>query len=128
MFGKLLIIIGLVSAGLLLVLLNITTPSGSGAGIILIVFLLGYVVTLVITTFTIWIINRTVLRIGAGIFRQRSGEKISVRKSYYYASVIALAPVILVSLQSVGGAGLYEVGLVLLFVVLGCIYIARRTA
>jgi len=31
-------------------------------------------------------------------------------------------------MQSVGGIGVYEAGLVVLFILIGCIYIAKRTA
>lgn len=128
MFGKIVLITGLVSAGLLLVLLNVTTPSTSGAVVILAVFLLGYVVMLSLVTFLIWGMSRVVVRLGSGLYRRGTIEEMSMRKSYYYASVIALGPVILVGLQSVGGVSIYEVGLVGLFVVFGCVYIARRTA
>ncbi len=128
MFGKTLLSIGLVSAGLLLVLLNVTTPPTSGAGVVLLVFLLGYVVLVVCTTFLLWGINRVVMKLSAELRHVHRGQGLSLKKSYYYASVVALAPIILISLQSVGGVGGYEVFLVMLFVVLGCVYIARRTS
>lgn len=128
MFGKTLFVIGLAAAGLLLALLNLTTPSTSGAAGILGVFLLGYVVMLVVVTFSLWFISRIIIRLSAMVGRKTGDDALSIKKSYYYASVIALAPVILVSLQSVGGAGMYEVALIGLFVVLGCVYIARRTS
>ena len=128
MFGKILFIIGLVATGLLLVLFNLTTPSDAGAIGILGVFLLTYIVILSVVTFIIYNGNAAFIKLTSEMGRKKSPVKISIKKSYYYASIIALAPVILVSLQSVGGAGLYEVGLIGLFVVLGCIYIARRTS
>ncbi len=127
MFGKILFIIGLAAAGLLLVVLNVMTPAGGGALGILAVFLLAYVTLLSAVTFGLWALSRVVLKVGSEIRPGRSGEKLSLKKAYYYASVIALAPVILISLQSVGGVGIYEVGLVFVFVLLGCLYIARRT-
>lgn len=48
-------------------------------------------------------------------------------RSYYFASVIALAPVMVVGMQSVGEVGLYELLLVILFVGIACVYIAKRT-
>lgn len=128
MLAKALIIAGLVSAGLLLILLTTTTPTSSGAFGILAVFLLSYVVALVSVTFLLWF---TALVINKVIKRARITRKpyvVTLKKSYYYASVIALGPVIMVSLQSVGGVGLYEIGLMILFIVLGCIYVSRRTA
>lgn len=127
MFGKLLFIIGLAAAGLLLVILNVMTPASGGAFGILAVFLLAYVALLVAVTFGLWALSRVVRKVISEIKPGRAAEKLPLKKAYYYASVIALAPVILVSLQSVGGVGVYELGLVLLFVLLGCVYIARRT-
>lgn len=127
MFGKILFILGLVAAGLLLVIVNVMTPSSGGAFGILAVFLLAYAVLLVAATFGLWALNRFVLKVASEIRPSRGNEKLSLKKAYYYASVIALAPVILISLQSVGGVGVYELVLVLLFVLLGCLYIARRT-
>lgn len=128
MFGRILLIIGLVSAGLLLVLLNVTTPSSSAAGVILVVFLLGYTVALTAITFMVYGLSRFFFKLRSELQRTQRGEKLTLKKSYYYASVIALAPVIVVSLQSVGGVGIYELFLIGLFVTLGCVYIARRTA
>jgi len=33
----------------------------------------------------------------------------------------------LIGMQSVGGIGVYELGLVVLFVAIGCVYIAKRS-
>lgn len=127
MFGKILLILGLVATGLLLLIVNVTTPTDSGAAGILAVFLLGYIVTLVLVTFLLTIASRFTIKLGKEFRLLRAGEPLPLKKAYYYASVIALAPVIMISLQSVGGVGLYEVSLIAVFVGLGCLYIARRT-
>ena len=128
MLAKLLVIVGLVSAGLLLIILTTTTPSDSGAFGILSVFLLGYIVSLVFFTFLLWLIAQILNRVGKRTQRARKLYAITLKKAYYYSSVIALGPVIMISLQSVGGVGLYEVGLTILFIVLGCIYVSRRSS
>lgn len=127
MLTKLLITIGLASAGLLLVLLNVTTPATAGAFGILSVFLLGYIMVTVVTTFMLFFIEKIARKIVGGMKRGRTGAPFTLKKAYYYSSVIALAPVIFVSLQSVGGVGVYEVILVFILVGLGCLYIAKRT-
>jgi len=127
MLAKILIITGLVATGLLLVIMNTTTPSSAGAGGILAVFLLGYVVLLCLLTFVVWTFVKIVNKAAKELHISRKRYNISLRKSYYYSSVIALGPTIIISLQSVGGVGLYDLGLVLLFIVLGCVYVARRT-
>lgn len=127
MLAKLLIVVGLASAGLLLLLLNITTPATAGAFGILAVFLLSYIIVTVAMTFFLWFFERTLQRFMKGFGMLRTMQPFTLKKAYYYASVVALAPVIIMSLQSVGGAGVYEVLLVLLLVILGCIYIAKRS-
>ncbi len=127
MFGKILFIVGIVAASLLLIVLTITTPATAGAFGILAVFLLGYIVTTVILTFVLWSIAKLTRKFMSEMKLRTLSWTLTMRKAYYYASVVALAPVILVSLQSIGGAGIYEVLLVGFFVALGCVYVAKRT-
>ena len=56
----------------------------------------------------------------------RSTNTSSNNKSYYYSTVVALVPVIYVGMQSVGGAGLFEIVLLSLFEVLACFYVYKR--
>ena len=127
MFGKILIIVGLAAAGLLLVIMNVTEPSSVGAIGILGVFLLGYIISLVVTSFVLWALSGIIYKFAHGARLLRNGERLILRKAYYYATVIALAPIIAISLQSVGGISAYEVALTILFIVIGCVYVSRRT-
>lgn len=128
MFARILMITGLVSAGLLLILLTTTTPAKVGAFGILAIFLLSYVLVLIVTTFLLWclalVMDNVVNRV-RGI--SRKSYAMDLKRAYYFSTVIALGPVILVSLHSVGGIGIYDVGLVALFLALGCLYVSRRT-
>lgn len=128
MLGKVIITIGLVAAGLLLIVVNTTSPSSIGAGGILLVFVLSYIVILSGVSCLIWLASRAWLRLSSQLRQTRQGKAVDFKRAYYYASVVALAPVILLSLQSVGGAGIYEIALVSLLVALGCIYISKRAA
>lgn len=128
MLAKLLITSGLASAGLLLIIMLTITPKSGGAGAILAVFLLSYISILSAMTFVIWILSRGLYRILGGVLK--SGYKqqpIGLRKAYYYSSVTSLGPVIVISLQSVGEVGLYELGLIFVFMLLGCVYVAKRS-
>lgn len=127
MLAKILTGSGLVSAGLLLILLTTTTPSSAGAFGILCIFILGYTAILALMTFTLWITGRLVSRLGRATHR-RNSYNISLKKSYYFSTILALGPIIMISLQSVGGVGVYEVLLIVLFTILGCIYVYRRSA
>lgn len=128
MFARLLITVGLVSAGLLLIIFTTTTPSTGGAFGILSVFLLSYIVSLVLFTFLLWFTAFLIRKAGKRTRFIRKPYTLTLKNAYYYSSVIALGPVIMVSLQSVGGIGLYELILTALFIVLGCIYVSRRSA
>ena len=128
MFTRILMIAGLVSAGLLLILLTTITPAKAGAFGILAVFLLSYVFILTVTTFLLWGVAYLADRIASSGRRiPRKLHAISLKRAYLFATVIALGPIILVGLHSVGGIGVYDVGLVLLFTALGCVYVARRS-
>ena len=53
-------------------------------------------------------------------------KSISKTKLYYYTSALALTPVILLGMGSVGRVGGIDIGLVVLFEILACFYISRR--
>jgi hypothetical protein len=128
MLAKLLVITGLVSAGLLLILLTSVAPADAGAFGILAVFLLSYVSLLSLLTFALWITAKLIDRIGRELHVLKKANSITLKKAYYYSTVIALGPIIIISLQSVGSVGIYDLGLVVAFIILGCVYVARRTA
>jgi len=127
MLAKLLAIIGLVSAGLLLIVFTTTTPASAGAFGMLSVFLLSYVTVLSAMTFIVWFVARMIEKLGRDFRIIKKTNPISFKKAYYYSTVIALGPVIFISLQTVGTVSVYEFGLILLFIILGYIYVSRRT-
>ncbi len=53
-------------------------------------------------------------------------ESLSVRKIYYYASALGLAPVVTIGMASVGRVSGVDLILVLIFEMLACFYISRR--
>lgn len=62
----------------------------------------------------------------AGMTLRRPFAAVSFKRAYYFSTVLAAAPVMLVGLQSVQAIGVYEVILVTLFEVVACLYISRR--
>jgi hypothetical protein len=128
MLGKVLSISLVISVTLLVTLLQTTTPATIGPLGILIVFILMYVSVLCVLTFLLFSASRVVEKITTSLTLKRPIQQLSLRKSYYFSSVIALAPVMVVGMQSVGEVGFYEVVLVILFVAISCIYIAKRTS
>jgi|TARA_B100001250_G_C19749402_1_gene766991 hypothetical protein len=127
MFFRFLSLIGLVSAGLLLVIMTTQEPSSIGAFGILVVFFLGYVVILSTLTLVLGFFVRIayILRKKSGLLRRFA--YLSSQHIYYYSTVLALAPVILISLRSVGRINVYEIGLVLLFEIIALTYITKRS-
>ena len=65
--------------------------------------------------------------VGATMSVRKPVRLMQFRRAYYFSTVLAAAPVMLVGLQSVTTVGVYEVLLVAVFEVVACIYISRRT-
>lgn len=115
------------SAVLLAVLLYVTTPVGAGATGILAVFILAYAFMVSVTSFFMYGVSRLFI-LAAYLFTVRKPlQALTLRRSYYFASVISLAPIIIVSMNSIGSFGIYELALVLSLVAIGCIYVTKRT-
>lgn len=110
----------------LAVFLNVTTPATAGLFGVLIIFFFAYLSSLGLVTFFLFFISHAVNRVFYAIDTKKSFQALSFKRSYYYSTVIAAAPVMLVGLQSVGAIGLYEFILVLIFVVVGCLYVSKK--
>ena len=127
MLAKLLAIIGLVSAGLLLIVFTTTTPASAGAFGMLAVFLLSYIAVLSAMTFIVWFIARLIDKMSRDFKIVKKSRPMTFKKAYYFSTIISLGPIIFISLQTVGTVSVYEFGLILLFIILGYIYVSRRT-
>ncbi len=126
MLEKSVAIITITSLCLLIVLLNISTPTTIGPLGILTVFILAYLSSLGVMTYFIYGFSRIAAHLGTAFTIKRPLSALSFKLAYYYSTVIAAAPIMLVGLQSVGSVGLYEVLLIIVFVVIGCVYITKR--
>ena len=105
----------------LVTVLNITTPLESGPLVILVVFALLYV--LIVSALS------AALHLVAAIIKMvRPQNGFSMRRGYYLISIIGLAPVLFVALNTLGQLDMLEIVLILLLVALGCFYVVRRTA
>lgn len=123
MLGKVLAISSLSAFVLLSALLQSTSPSTIHPVGILAVFILIYVLALGVLTFFVY-------AVGSLWYRRRTArhaiKPFTLARAYYFASVLALAPVMLIGARSVGRAEIMDVILVVLFEILACFYIARR--
>lgn len=127
MLRRIILITTLVSIGLLFILLNVATPSTTGPLGILVVFILTYVAFLGLITYFLYGVTRIFAHLSSFFTAKKPLKGISFKRSYYYATIVATAPVMLIGLQSIGAVGIQEFLLVGLFVVIGCLYIERVT-
>ena len=117
-------IIALLALG---VVLFMTNPSQSGPIGILAVFICLYVVLAGTFSFLIYFGSVLLARFLPRLLTRRPYEKLNLLHSYYYASVIALAPLMIIGMNSVEKVGFREQALVVIFVIAACVYIRKMT-
>lgn len=120
MLTKILALVTLLSAVVLSAILQTTSPSTihpMGILAVLVMFYLSTVGTL--TFFMLW-----VYRLAAR--RTAIGRSVQVTQLYYYASVLALAPILLVGLRSIGRGSIWDIILIVAFETVAIIYITKR--
>lgn len=127
MFSRILAIIGVGAAIGLGYMLQATTPTEAGAIGVLAVFLLLYVTLVSVLAFFMYFVHKLVVKLFFGDIERRVTTVFTLKRSYYYSSILALGPVMLISLRSVGKDGVLEVFLVIALLVLGCVYVSRQT-
>ena len=121
-------IVSLVAAIVLSLLLTTTTPSQIGPLGILVVFFCMYLLLWGGVVLLLIFGHRSIVYLLKPFTVRRPMARLSTQRAYYLGSVIALGPVIILAMQSVGGADMYGVLLTIVFVVIGCVYITKRTA
>jgi hypothetical protein len=117
-----------IAIALLAVVLHTTQPSTIGPLGILVVFILLYVSVLGVLTFLLYSVSRIASKASASFTVKRPIRPLTMSRSYYFSSVISLGPVMLIGMQSVAEVEFYDVLLIILFVVIACIYISKRTS
>lgn len=121
MLSKTLIVTGLISAISIIVIMTLSNPSQAGPTGILTLFICMYIVVMSATSFILLSASRLLSKFGVVRI-----QPLNMRRAYYYASVLALGPILFIGMQSVSSVGIYEIGLVLALLMLGCVYVARR--
>jgi len=127
MLGRVVAISSIAAILLLTLLLQTTTPATIGPLGILIVFIFMYVSVLGGLTFLLYIVGMLIAKISRSITVKRPMQALSLNRAYYFSSVLALVPVMFIGMQSVGEVGFYDVSLVVIFAVIACVYISKRT-
>jgi hypothetical protein len=123
---KLIFIFTVIGICLVVVLLNVTTPVSAGPFGILIIFISGYVSLLGIISYFLYVGSRVAARLSTALITKKPFEPLSFKRSYYFSTVVASAPIMLIGLQSVGTVGVYELLLIVIFVIIGCLYVSKR--
>lgn len=126
MLQRVILFITLVSLCLLGAMLVTTTPASAGPFGLLLIFISAYLVFLGLISFFLYGISRIIGYVTAGFSLRRPVKQLSFRRAYFFSTILAAAPVMFIGLQSIGSIGIYEVILVLLFEVIGCLYVARQ--
>jgi hypothetical protein len=124
MFGRMMTLFVLLAAIVLGVLFQSTSPVETGPVGILAVFFCLYIVFMGIASLLVRVGSWLVVYIVPLHGHYRS--VVSVERSYYFGSVLAFAPTILLAINSVGSLGVYEYLLVILLVGTGLFYIKKR--
>ena len=126
MLQRILAIITVVSLCLLTLMLLLTTPASAGPFGLLVIFISAYLTCLGLISFFLYGGGRVLAYASRSFGARRPYQPLSFQRSYYYSTILAAAPVMLIGLQSVGSVGIYEFILVVVFEVIGCVYITKR--
>lgn len=126
MFGRVLTVIMLAAAIVLSLITQSSSPDTIGPVGLLAVFFLLYIVFVGIFTWLLHGISVLVAYALKPIVLKRPLRPLPMSHAYYYASVVALVPILLSAIQSVSRVGVYEIVLILLFLVISIFYIRKR--
>lgn len=118
--------ITLISLCLLVFLLNATSPASAGPFGILALFALGYIASLGLVALFLVLGSFIFVRLTAVFVSRRPVKVMSIIHALYFATVLAMAPMMIISLQSIGSVSFYEVSLMVLFVGVGCVFVAKN--
>jgi hypothetical protein len=126
MLQRVIAIITFASFCLLSLMLMTTTPASAGPFGLLLIFISAYLTSLGVISFFLYGVSRIAVYMLAGFALRRPLQPMSFRRAYYFSTVLAAAPVMLIGLQSVGSIGIYDFILVVIFEIIGCLYIVKR--
>jgi len=119
-------LITVVSIIVLILLLNLTTPGTIGPFGILMIFIFAYISLVGVIAYMIKGASRVISHLSVIFIYKKPVAELSFKRSYYYSTVIAAAPIMMVGLQSVGTVGIYDLFLILIFIIIGCLYVSKR--
>lgn len=126
MLPRILATLSLASLCVLSLMLTFTSPSTAGPFGLLLIFITAYLTFVGVISFFLFGMNRLIIMVSSGMTVRKPLRPMEFKRAYYYSTVLAAAPVLLIGLQSVTSVGFYEVILVLIFEVVACVYVSKR--
>jgi hypothetical protein len=85
-----------------------------------------YIILLGLITYFIFWTSRIITHLSIVFISKKPFRALTLKRSYYYSTIIAAAPIMMMGLQSVGAVGLYEFILILIFIGVGCLYVSKK--
>lgn len=126
MLPRVIATISLASLIVLSLMLVFTSPADAGPFGLLLIFITAYLAFVGVISFFLFGMNRLLVMVASGMTVRKPLTPLPFKRAYYYSTVLAAAPVILIGFQSVQSIGFYEVALVIVFEVVACLYVSRR--
>jgi len=126
MLPRIIATLSLASLCVLSLMLTFTSPASAGPFGLLVIFITAYLTFLGLISFFLFGINRLIVMVSSGMTIRKPLRPMAFKRAYYYSTVLAAGPVMLIGLQSVQSIGVYEVILVLIFEVVACLYVTKR--
>lgn len=126
MLGKIVAGSAVVASVILFLVLQTTTPSTIGPVGLLAVFFLLYVIFLGIFSMLGWVLQFSLIRLSRLVTVRKPLQPMKYKQLYYLSSVLALGPVMMLAMKSIGSLGFYETALVILFIAVAILYVSKR--
>jgi hypothetical protein len=126
MLPRVIATISLASLCALSAMLTFTTPASAGPFGLLVIFITAYLTFIGLISFFLYGITKLIASVTAGMTVRKPFTGMSFRRAYYFSTVLAAAPVMIIGLQSVKSISVYELLLVIIFEVVACLYVSRR--
>lgn len=121
MWKKISLICLLLSASFIFWFMNFFNPSSGGLVGILSIFICTYVSSVIIILWLLYAVKSLFNHIRL----KNDSIKIDIKRLYYYASILGFSPVLMLAVRSIGDANIYGYALIVLFDLLGCLYISK---
>lgn len=126
MLPRIIATISLASMIVLAFVLTLTSPATAGPFGLLVLFISAYLSFVGVISFFLFGVNRLIIMVSQGMTVRKPLRPMAFRRAYYFSTVLAAAPVMIIGLLSVHSIGFYELVLVAIFEVVACIYISRQ--